>query len=301
MAVRRSTRFRLGRRLAIAIAGIITAAWASPAVGLQRAPDDRAATASAAASVGQTAPVVLKDGTILQAVSVSYNETTVWLRFADGHKEVHPVSDVDVEASRGLAGLHKNQPRRSRTRKTQSGELASFARKTKLKIPEDKSQTESNTENVKSAGGTLSIGSTTYSNSGPSDTTDGPGQSSSNLPIGLLADLQGLASGWSGFDLALAEVNTICTGYIQGRSSCGGSKVVSKRNTAYCRDAINRARTHLPNLETAHTRLWDGARRSGVAPGDVRAALRQRGLGDFRSQIDQAQATLNAWHGNLVD
>ena len=44
------------------------------------------------------------------------------------------------------------------------------------------------------------------------------------------------------------------------------------RNTAFCRDAINRARTHLPRLESLHSRLWEEARRANInttAPGTV--------------------------------
>jgi len=258
----------------------------------ERRTGDRAATATATISIRQPAPVVLKDGTSLQAVSVIYAETEVRLRFADGHKEVYPVSEVDLEASKGLARFQPNQPRRS-----SSGDLRSFAKKTSLKLPAENAQ--ANSANAKAGGGTLSIGSTSYENDGDSAKGDGAGQG--DLPPELRADIQALANGWGGFDRALAEVERICTGYIQGKASCGGSSVVSKRNTAYCKDAIDRARPHLPGLESTHTRLWNSARHAGVSPGDVRAALRERGLLDFRNQIDRADSTLDAWHGNLVD
>ena len=126
-------------------------------------------------------------------------------------------------------------------------------------------------------------------------------QQTRHVPVELRANIQMLANGWSGYRQAFAEVKTVCSGYTQGRASCGGSAVVSNRNTAFCRDAINRARTHLPRLESLHSRLWAEARRAGTSPGVVRSLLRERGLVNFRTQLDRARSNLDAWYGNLVE
>jgi hypothetical protein len=294
VAIPRSSPPGRGQRLVVAIAVVLFAGSATCVEGLQPAPENRAATAEA--SVRLPPLVVLKDGSRLQAKHLFYSDTELELTFADGHKEVYPISEIDYDASVGLPRLYRDrpQPQPAQPRSPKPSRVKSFAGSKKLKLPEENAQ--ANAVDAKGGDGTLSIGSTTYSN----DTApDGSGQGSS--PIELQADIQALASGWSGFKRARSEVQATCSGYIQGRASCGASAVVSKRHTAYCRDAINRARARLPGLEAAHNEFWAGARRSGVSPGDVRAALRSRGLHDFRGQIDQANSVLDAWYGNLVD
>lgn len=279
---------------------LVIVGWAIRVDAQQRTSDDRAATATATAFLaGRPVQVVLKNGTTISALLAGHTSNQIWLLFPDGHKESFDKAQIDLEASKGLPDFQRKHGDQSRPRTAKPNDLAAFAKSTKLKVPED--ETQAKTIEAKAEGGTLSIGSISSSDGDASGKADGEGGRKTGLPVEVKNDIQALANGWSGFDRALAEVNRICTGYIQGRASCGGSAVVSKRNTAFCKGAIDRARTHLPGLETTHNRLWDRARRSGVSPGTMRTALRERGLLDFRNQLDRAKSTLVAWHGNLVD
>lgn len=300
MAISRSRPPGRGLGVAVVIAVVVTTGWPAGAEGSQRSQDERAAVATAAASL-RPAVVVLKSGERLQAKSVSRTQSELLIRFADGHTETYPIAEVDLGASEDIPRLSSPRSAAARGRRSTSNDLASFARTAKLTIPEDSGRPLSRTEGSTPGGGTLSTGSLllpTAATPAPATQAD---QDSRHLPAELRTYIQEFANGWSGYRRALAEVKTVCSGYTQGRASCGGSAVVSNRNTAFCRDAINRARTHLPRLESLHSSLWAEARLAGTSPGEVRSLLRARGLADFRTRLDQARSDLDAWFGNLVE
>ena len=106
--------------------------------------------------------------------------------------------------------------------------------------------------------------------------------------------LRSLKSNWRRFQSSMHEVQADCSGYRRARRSSCGSYTVSGRQTADCQDATQRARLHLPMLESQYAEICNTARRNGLTPGDLRDVLNQSSMADFDSMIDNARDKLDA-------